>query len=122
MADVSLNWNSDFQVSATGDLVTVDGALLTQQRIIRRICTAVRGYIFNLPYGAGLPQKIGGTWQVSTIKAIIMSQIAMESSVAPSPPPIINVSANPNDLATQTIFISYTDSVTGETTSFSFTA
>jgi hypothetical protein len=45
----------------------------------------------------------------------------MESSVAHNPPPIINVSSNPNNLATQIIFISYTDDATGETTSFSFT-
>ena len=70
MADVWCEWNDDFQVSASGGLLLADGDDLARQRIVRRLCTAVLGYVWHPEYGAGLPQRIGQPGVVATIKAI----------------------------------------------------
>lgn len=122
MADVSLEWKSDFQVDATGDLLVVDGDDEVRQRLERRLFTAVQGYIWHPEYGAGLPQKIGDPFSLSAIKSIVMSQIALEASVAPNPPPVVVVTQGPNNLSTFTIAIQYYDAAVGDTVSFQITA
>jgi phage baseplate assembly protein W len=92
MTDYWLDWQNDFLVSPQGGLVLVDGVDEARQRLMRRLCTAVKGYIWHPEYGAGLPQKIGDPWQPPTIEAIIRDQIGQEISVAQNPPPRINVS------------------------------
>ena len=121
MPDVFLEWNSDFVVSATGGLQLASGDDFARQRIIRRLLTAVRGYLWHQDYGAGLPQKIGSPASVISLKALVRSQIALESSVAPTPAPIINVTEDPNTLGLYTISINYTDAASGEPVTLSFT-
>ena len=120
MADVSLEWHDDFQIDATGDLLVVDGDVEVRQRLERRLFTAVNGYVWHPEYGAGLPQKIGSVLSVSDIQSIVTSQLALEASVAPSPPAQLTVAAQPGGI----IFISilYWDAVTGVSVSFSITA
>jgi hypothetical protein len=122
MADVALEWESDFLVNATGDLAMVDGDDEVRQRLERRLFTAVHGYVWHQAYGAGLPQKIGSTLSVSQINSIVKSQLALEASVAPSPPAQLTVSADPNQPSSVMIGIQYWDAVTGETVSFNITA
>ena len=122
MADVFLEWQGDFQLSATGDLLVIDGDVETRQRLERRLFTAVQGYIWHLQYGAGLPQKIGGTLSVADIKSVVNSQIGLEATVAPNPPPFISVAADPNNRGNVQIAIKYFDQNVGQTISFSITA
>jgi hypothetical protein len=91
MTDIWLDWQDDFRVSPQGGLVFVDGDDEARQRLMRRLCTAVKGYIWHPEYGAGLPQKIGDPWLPSEVEAICRSQVNMEASVAISPPPRVNV-------------------------------
>lgn len=122
MVDVSLEWQADFQPDATGDLLTVDGDDEVRQRLERRLFTAVKGYIWHPEYAAGLPQKIGSVFTVEQIRSIVSSQLALEASVAPSPPAILTVFADPNQADLTSIGIQYWDAKTGISVSFSLTA
>lgn len=119
MADVFLEWQGDFLPDGSGDLTVIDGDAEVRQRLERRLFTAVKGYVWHPDYGAGLPQKIGDPFSLSTIKSIVMSQIALEASVAPNPPPVVVITQGPNDLSTFTIAIQYYDAAQGTSVSFS---
>lgn len=121
MADADLDWNSDFVVSANGGLGLVDGIRLSNQRIIRRLCTAVQGYVWHLDYGAGLLQRIGRPGRVTQIASIVRAQIALEATVAAQPSPTITVDEDTDNLGTFIITIKYTESATGEPVTLSFT-
>lgn len=122
MADVSLEWGADFEVDATGDLWVVDGDVGVRQRLERRLFTAAQGYVWHPDYGAGLPQKIGSVLSVSDIKSVCAAQLALEASVAPSPPAQLTVSSDPNDPSLTSIGILYWDAQTGVSVSFTITA
>lgn len=122
MADAYLEWNDDFQVDATGDLLIVDGDDEVRQRLQRRLFTAVQGYVWHPEYGAGLPQKIGSPHRVSDIRSIVSEQLALEASVAPSPPPQLKVTSNPNQPDLISISIKYWDADTGKTVSFTISS
>lgn len=116
MSEVSLEWNSDFEVSASGGLVLTSGNKEARQRLQRRLFTAVAGYIWHPEYGAGLPQRIGDPWSPQYIQAIVSSQVVMESSVASYPPP--QTSANEVIPGMISIDIAYTSAVTGVAVNF----
>ena len=122
MADVSLEWNDDFEIDASGDLLVVDGDDEVRQRLERRLFTAVKGYVWHPSYGAGLPQKIGSVLSISEITSIVLSQLNIEASVAPSPPAQLTVTVSPNDPSDVMIGIVYWDAKTGQTVSFSITS
>lgn len=109
MPDTDLSWGGDFIVSPSGDLSLVDGDVLTQQRIIRRLNTALRRYIYHLGYGAGLPQRIGRVARPATIQSIVRSQILLEASVASVPVPAITVASTPTLAGAYIITIVYFD-------------
>jgi hypothetical protein len=120
MADLFLEWQGDFEIDATGDLRVVDGNIEVRQRLERRLFTAVAGYVWHPEYGAGLPQKIGSVLTPTQIQSIVNSQIALEASVATSPPAQVTVTPAPGGLVE--IAIKYFDAVTGVSVSFSITA
>lgn len=120
MADLSLEWGGDFQLSATGGLLLVDGDVMVRQRLERRLFTAVNGYVWHPSYGAGLPQKIGSVFSVSQIRSICVSQLALEASVAASPTAQITVAQQPG--GTVSIGILYWDAKTGVSVSFTITS
>lgn len=120
MTDVSLEWQGDFQLDATGDLLLVDGDNEVRQRLERRLFTAVQGYVWHPDYGAGLPQKVGSVFSVSQIKSICMSQLNLEASVAPNPPAQLTVAQAPGGFVT--ISIKYFDAATGVAVSFVITS
>lgn len=122
MADLFLEWGGDFQIDATGDLLVVDGDTEVRQRIERRLFTAPGGYVWHPEYGAGLPRKIGSVFSLSQIRSIVMSQLALEASVAPSPPAQISVTESENQPSLIQIAIKYWDAQTGATVSFTITA
>ncbi len=113
MADVALPWNTDLDWGVTGDLLLVDGDDMVQQRIERRLFTAVAGYVWRLDYGAGLLQKIGSNFQPAQIEAIVRGQMLLEDTVAPSPAPKVTVWADPNNPGMQVIRIAYVDAPSG---------
>lgn len=121
MTDFFLEWQGDFQPDATGDIATVDGDDEVRQRLERRLFTTVQGYVWHGDYGAGLPQKIGSVLSVSQIRAVVAAQLALEGSVAISPPAVLTVSASPNNPSMIIIGIQYWDANTGRSISFTIT-
>lgn len=117
MPDLDHLWGNDLSLSATGDLATVDGLDRTTQRIIRRLMTAVQGYIWHLDYGAGVPQRVGDVLDQYEIESVITSQIFLEESVARSPVPEISLAPITNGI---TVSILYWSAVDGEQKSLSF--
>ena len=121
MADLYLEWHDDFQTDATGDLLVIDGDVEVRQRLERRLFTAVQGYVWHPDYGAGLPQRIGDPYTQEQIQAIVMSQLALEASVAPNPPAQISITQAANNPALVAIEITYWDAQTGISVSFTIT-
>lgn len=120
MPDVFLEWGDDFVVSSTGGLLLASGDDFARQRLERRLMTPGRGYIWSLEYGAGLPQRIGSPAQASAIEAIVRSQVALESSVAPNPPPTVAVATDNNIQDLFYVTIKYTAAATGEPVTLTF--
>lgn len=120
MADLDLDWGSDLTFTAGGDLMLADNDDLTRQRIQRRLFTAVRGYLFHLEYGAGLPQKIGHVGTSTAIESLIRANISIESSVASFPIPRIVVTQDTSNPGLFIILIVYFDETLGEQITLSF--
>ena len=93
MADVAHVVGQDLQVGLTGDLAVVDGDAETQQRVLHRLLTSAGTYIWQLPYGAGLPALVGSVASQQQIAAIIRAQMALEPSVATSPEPQVTLTS-----------------------------
>lgn len=117
MPDIYHWFGDDLQPGPTGDLLTVDGTELGQQRVIRRLLTAVHDYIFHLEYGAGVPQKIGELLVTDEIESVIRSQIFLEAAVAREPEPVITIEPI---LGGVFVRIQYVDAQTGQQTFVSF--
>jgi hypothetical protein len=121
MADLSHQWGSDLTVGPTGDLAVIDGSLLGQQRVLRRLLTNAGDYIWQLAYGAGLPQFIGEPVSAARIAAVVRGQIFQESVVARTPEPVIEVQLAPDGLPTTVyVYIRYVDAPSGQTQTLSF--
>jgi hypothetical protein len=120
MADCYLDWQGDFVASASGDLLLATGVDEANQSLIRRFLTPTGGYFWHRGYGAGLPQKIGGLYTPETIKAVIQSQVALDSHVDQSQTVEIDVSAQPGGL--YSILVKYTVAASGEPAVLSFTS
>lgn len=82
MADVSVPWSGDCVLGSTGGLAVVDGAALTQQRLLRRLLTNPGDYVWDPGYGAGLGAFVGRTMNKSAIQAVIAAQAALEATVS----------------------------------------
>lgn len=113
MADLSLEWGADLELTADGDLKLVNGSDETRQSIIRRLLTNTGSYIWAPEYGAGLPARIGRVAREGVIAAIVRSQIALEATVASLPVPKTTVTASDANPGLFGIDIRYTDAVTG---------
>ena len=66
------------------------------------------------------PQKVGSVLTVAEIQSIVASQLALEASVAPSPPAQLTVKAQPGGVVS--IGIAYWDAKTGVSVSFTITS
>jgi phage baseplate assembly protein W len=119
MPDLSHFYGSDLSVGPGGDLATVDGTQLGQQRVLRRLLTNPGDYVWNPGYGAGLSQFVAQPANAARIRSVIRSQIFQESVVARTPEPVIDIEANVS--GTVTVQIRYADATTGETQALSFT-
>lgn len=125
--DLTLNdlfqyWGDDLNTSNTQDLLAVSGPIMGRQRVLRRLLTNQGDYLFNPTYGAGLPAYVGQTTDVAKITALILSQMLLESVVAPSPPPVITVgpATVTTDATALQVSIEYTDAPSGEPQTLSF--
>jgi hypothetical protein len=119
VTDIFHQWGSDLLVGVTGDIATATGTTLGQQRVLRRLLTNPGDYIWQPDYGAGLARFIGQPANVGQIRAVIRSQIFLESSVARSPEPVIDVQVGPSSIY---VHIRYVDADTGETLILQFPA
>lgn len=99
--EVYQEYGNDLAISATGDLLTVDGVELSIQRVVRRLLTNIYDYYWRPTYGAGLPSFVGQQNSpaiYNQIKGLIVSNMLAESSVSQSPAPIVELSGLPNKL------------------------
>lgn len=119
MPDLSHFYGADLSVGATGDLATVDGTALGQQRVLRRLLTNPGDYLWNPGYGAGLGQFVGQPVNVGRIRSVIRSQIFQEAAVARTPEPTIDIAATPGGAIT--VAIAYADASSGATQTLTFT-
>ena len=117
MPDISHMMGGGLSVGPSGDLALVDGFQRGVQRILRRLLTNQGDYIWQLPYGAGLPKRVGSLIDIPFLTSLVRSQIFLEASVARDPAPIITVSAILNGAFCR---IQYTDSGTGQQKTLSF--
>ena len=121
MADVYHRWGADLMVGVTGDISAASGALLGQQRVLRRLLTNPGEYIWQLDYGAGLARFIGQPVNPSQIRAVIRSQIFKEAAVSRQPEPIIDVQLAPGGASgTVYVHIRYVDAENSQTQVLSF--
>jgi phage baseplate assembly protein W len=118
MPDIFSWWGQDLRVSASGDLLDVEGELRGQQRIIRRLLTNPGSYIWHPEYGAGLPRYIGQNLDVGLLRGLITSQMYLEESVVQSPPPVIDIQYVGDGIVQ--ISITYQDAQTGKQVHLSF--
>jgi len=103
MSDLNHYFGGDLSQSATGDLLKIDGTTQGVQRLLRRLLTnpaltdssgnviAAADYIFHPEYGAGLARMVGDVVDIAKIKGAIRGQMLLESVVARTPAPVINV-------------------------------
>lgn len=117
MADLNHYWGGDISAAPDCDLATVDGITLGIQRVIRRIMTCPGEDPFHPDYGAGIPQMIGGTYDVRVLGAKIRRQIFLERCVARTPPPVITVTPILNGVS---VSLRYTDRFAQKLVAFSF--
>lgn len=115
--DISHFMGGDLSISASGDLASVTGKDEGTQRLLRRLTTNLGDYLWHLDYGAGLPAKVGSIADQREIQGLIRSQIFLESFVAKTPEPVIEVKPISNGIS---VSIKYTDAVTQKVTSLSF--
>jgi len=118
--DIYHYWSGDLSASAGGDILTVDGTELGQQRVLRRLLTNPGDYVFHPDYGAGLPAFVGQPLDPGKVAALIRSHILLEDSVASMPPPQITVATNPTDPSSIAVTIAYNDAANGKPVVLSF--
>lgn len=117
MTDAAHYFSSDLALSATGDLLTATGADETTQRVLRRLLTNLKDYLWQPGYGAGLPGYIGQPLDQAALSALIKSQMYLEADVAHDPEPLVVLQQIPNGVSAQ---ITYVSNDTGQTELLSF--
>ncbi len=106
MTDCFHFFGSDLTLSATGDLLTADGLDESQQRVLRRLLTNLKDYLWQPDYGAGLPGYIGQPLDQAAITALIKSQMYLENDVSHDPEPQVALTAIPNGISAQIVYTS----------------
>jgi hypothetical protein len=115
MIDIYHQFGNDLIVDSTGGLALVQDTVTTTQRIYRRLVTNPGDYLWNLSYGGGLRAMVGTQADNSAIESVVRNQLALESTVAPTPVPTI--SSQVTDAANGIVVtnITYTDAQTDTT-------
>lgn len=99
--------------SVTPSSATVEG----EQRVLRRLLTAPRSYIWHPEYGAGLPGYVGQPTVPSAINAVIVSQMFLEDTVARDPLPTVRTTPIIDGINTN---IAYKDNNVGRIVTLGF--
>ena len=126
--DINHLWGNDIENGSSGDLATVDSNVRNQQRILRRLLTNPQvvnpdgtitpgDYAQHPTYGAGLPQYVGALFDSAKIRGLIRGQMLLESCVARTPEPQIDVLQIPEGISCS---IQYTDATTNTIQTLSF--
>ncbi len=105
-------WGNDLILSSSGDLQPVNGSAKGEQRVLRRLLTAIGGYLWHTDYGAGVPAYVGQPISqdlFEKIKSTIKSQIFLEEAVSQNPQPNIFIQTIQAGIYCQ---INYTDAPT----------
>jgi hypothetical protein len=118
MWDAALVWGGDLTVGATGDILLADGTQLGQQRVLRRLLTNPKDYIWQPGYGAGLGQFVGQVDAARAVAGVINAQMLLEACVARLPTP--NVTADGSLSGNLVVGIQYADAANGQTQTLSF--
>jgi len=118
MFDLHLMWGSDLASSDTGDVVVVGRPGLGTERVLRRLLTNPGDYLWHPEYGAGLGRYVGQAIDVAGIKALIRSQMRLETAVAQDPEPVITVAVDTG--GSLSVQIRYADADTSETRTLNF--
>lgn len=63
----------------------------SQERVLRRLLTAVNAYIWQPQYGGGVPEFVGSVNSADQIYSVVYSQMLRENSVQQSPAPTVTV-------------------------------
>lgn len=122
--DIDHYFGEDIGVTPSGDIAVVGNHDRTVQRVIRRLLTSPTsasgsGYAWQPTYGAGLPLKVGQeNISSDSVRAVVLSQLLMESTVARVPIPSVKV-AQAIGSGTITLDVTYTD-ISGSPQSFGF--
>ena len=87
-------WSGDLAIGPTGDLAQVSGIEEGRQRVLRRLLTTLRNYIWHLDYGGSLPLMVGQPADPYAIEGVVRQQIALEACVATTPEPGVSVSTD----------------------------
>ena len=115
MADISHVWGSDVTLGPAGDLALVSGLEEGRQRVLRRLLTTLRNYIWHLDYGGSLPPMVGQPANAYAMEGVVRQQLALEACVAATPEPGVSVSTDGQ--GGTVLQITYTDAGTGQTVS-----
>lgn len=121
MTDLYHYWGTDLQLSATGDLLTVDGVTETDQRILRGLMTAAPEYVFHPKYGAAIGKHVGDALSISDysrIKADIRSIVIRDVNVSTNPAPQLDFKATASGYLS--VSISYIYKPTGQLQTLAF--
>ena len=118
MADAYHQIGGDLAVSATGDLALADGTTLGQQRVLQRLLTAPKAYVWHLNYGAGLPRFVGEVADKLRISAVARAQMFLEAAVSRTPAPAISVDVQATGVVT--LDIKYVDADSKTTVPLNF--
>ncbi len=118
MADLAHQFGSDLVLGPTGDLAVVEGTALGQQRVLRRLLTNPRDYIWQLRYGAGLARFVGQPAAAARIGGVIRAQMRREAAVARTPEPMVDVQAG--RAGEVYVSVRYADAISGATQVLSF--
>jgi hypothetical protein len=122
MSDLALSWGTDLQLGPTGDLAAVQGTTLGGQRVLRRLLTNPRDYIWQPNYGGGLASFVGSPTSTSQVRAVISAQLLQEGVVASVPSPIVEVETEQRGRFNMVIaVVKYTDAVTNDLQTLNFT-
>lgn len=114
-------FGEDLVVSQNGDIGLVTGDEETKQRVLRRLLTAIKGYIWHTDYGAGLPSFVGqnfGPIIDKELRGLIKNQMYLEDTVKRNPSPQISLSLSGTNLI---CVIRYEGKPSGKVFTLSFT-
>jgi hypothetical protein len=110
--EVSHIFGADIDLSASGDLLLVDGLTLSQQAVLRRLLTNPLNLPFDPTYGGGLGAFVGSPVHAAVIQGIISAQMALEQDVDQSSAPTVTVSSAANQVS---VLVQYVSLTSGQT-------